>query len=214
MASAPHASLMIPYPTTLREIAARSTSQDDFSRHLRDWLQALRRVSSRTQAAAAIADKPEPLREKFPDGHAADAWLAAYAEHLANQTSIHTPAWAHAPERTAPSPIFDPAANSPALLTLALNHSPQAFKQRNIFTPAVDLPLSLRPGRPAKSLDEKRRTNAARQQRFRNTRLAELATLRQAARQQPGPLMTKGAASPLPPAEPHASADDLPSYLK
>jgi hypothetical protein len=56
------------------------------------------------------------------------------------------------------------------------------FKRRNIFTPSVDLPLSLRAGRPAKSAEEKRKTNAGRQRRFRAARRDELAALRKTAR--------------------------------
>jgi hypothetical protein len=211
-------------PTTLREVAERSASVNGFRRHLRDWLQELRRVSSRLQASAAIAEEPARLAGQYPEGAAADAWLAAYAEHLADKAGIPAPAWALAPERTAPSPVFDAAADNPASLTLALNHSPQPFKQRNIFTPAVDLPLSLRAGRPVKSIEEKRRTNAARQQRFRAARLAELTTLRHAARQQPKqsasrlpllPSPSSGLPTSTPPTEPDDSlANDLPSFLK
>lgn len=63
-----------------RRVAKRSDSIRDFGRHLRDWLHELRWVSTRHQAAAAIADAPARLREKLADGQVADAWLAAYAE--------------------------------------------------------------------------------------------------------------------------------------
>ena len=59
-----------------------------------------------------------------------------------------------------------------------------AFKRRNIFTPSVDLPVSLRAGRPAKSIEEKRKTNAERQRRFRKMRLKELSMLRKLVRRQ------------------------------
>jgi hypothetical protein len=68
------------------------------------------------------------------------------------------------------------------LRTLALIHAPLAFKRRNIFTPWVDLPLALRAGRPAKSAEQKRKTNAERQRRFREARRRELAVLRKLAR--------------------------------
>jgi hypothetical protein len=142
----------------------------------------LRRASSRTQAAAAIADEPPRLREKFPQGHVADAWLGAYAEHLARKVDRTAPAWAFAPGRVATDPVFDDGADSPTLRALALAHAPAAFKRRNIFTPSVDLPLRLRAGRPTKSLEEKRKNNAERQRRFRKARLEELATLRKLAR--------------------------------
>lgn len=165
-------------PSTLKEIAERSESLAEFGRHLRDWLHGLRLVTSRAQAAAAITDEPGKLRGKFDQGQVADAWLAAYAEHLAGTAGIAPPRWAFVPWRVSPDPIFDDG-STPTLRALALLHAPLAFKRRNVFTPSVDLPLSLRPGRPTKSLQEKRSTNAERQRRFRKTRAAELAKLRQ-----------------------------------
>lgn len=168
-------------PSTLKEIAERSNSLGDFGRHLRDWLHELRRVSSRTQAAATITDEPPRLRDKFLQGGVADAWLAAYAEHLACKIGVIAPEWAFASWRVSEDPIFDEG-SSPTLRTLALARAPLAFKRRNIFTPSVDLPLALRAGRPTKSAEEKRKTNAERQRRFRQARLQELAALRKAAR--------------------------------
>lgn len=168
-------------PTTLKEIAARSDSLADFGRHLRDWLHELRRASSRAQALAAVAESPPRLRDKFARGEVADAWLAAYAEHLAGRLGVAAPEWAFARWRISAEPLFDEG-STPALRTLALVRSPLAFKRRNIFTPSVDLPLRLRAGRPMKSAEEKRRTNAERQRRFRAARREELAALRQLAR--------------------------------
>ena len=168
-------------PTTLKEIAQRSDSIGDFGRYLRDWLHELRRASSRPQAALTITEEPPRLRDKFPQGQVADAWLAAYAEHLAGKLGIIAPEWAFAPWRISDDPLFDEG-STPALQNLALLRAPLAFKRRNIFTPSVDLPLTLRAGRPAKSAEEKRTTNAERQRRFREMRRAELATLRKLAR--------------------------------
>lgn len=168
-------------PTTLKDIAERSESIGEFGRYLRDWLHELRRVSSRTQAAATITDEPPPLRDKFPQGQIADTWLAAYAEHLAGKIGVVAPEWTFAPWRTSDDPIFDDG-STPTLRTLALIRAPLAFKRRNIFTPSVDLPLTLRAGRPAKSAEEKRKTNAERQRRFRKARRDELAALRKLAR--------------------------------
>jgi hypothetical protein len=182
---------MIPRPTTLKEIAERSDSIGDFGQHLRDWLHEVRRASSRSQAAAAIAEEPPRLQDKFPQGHIADAWLAAYAEHLAGKIGIAAPEWAFAPWRTSNDPLFDEG-STPALQTLALIGAPLAFKRRNIFTPSVDLPLRLRAGRPAKSAEEKRQNNAERQRRFRKARLTELETLRKLTRQQARQLKALG----------------------
>jgi hypothetical protein len=173
---------MSPRPANLKAIAERSDSIGDFGRHLRDWLHELRRVSSRAQAAAAIAAEPPRLREKFLQGQVADAWLAAYAEHLAGKIGVEPPAWAFAPWRTSEEPLFDEG-STPTLRALALVRAPLPFKRRNIFTHAVDLPLALRAGRPKKSAEEKRRANAERQRRFREMRRAELANLRKRVRQ-------------------------------
>lgn len=117
-------------PKTLRDVAERSDSIGDFGRHLRDWLHELRRVSTRRQAAAVITEEPPRLSEKFPHGHIADAWLAAYAEHVAGKVRATAPEWAFASWRISEDPIFDEG-STPALRTLALIHSPLAFKRRN-----------------------------------------------------------------------------------
>ncbi len=170
-------------PSSLKEIAERSDSLADFGRHLRDWLHELRRLSSRAQAAATIRDEPERLEGKFAQGQVADAWLAAYAEHLAGKAGIVPPNWAFAEGRTLKDPLFDEGA-TPTLRWLALLQSPLAFKRRNVFTPWVDLPLTLRAGRPEKSVLQKRQNNAERQRRFRKARAEELKALRKLVHQQ------------------------------
>lgn len=161
---------MSPRPDTLAAVAARADSLAAFGRHLRDWLHQLRRCSARPQAAAAIADEPELLRGRFPGGHVADAWLGAYADHLAGKLGRAAPEWAFRPERVAPDPVFDVGELTPRLRWLALREAPGAFKRRNLYPSGVDLPLRLRAGRPAKSAEEKRQTNAERQRRFRHAR--------------------------------------------
>lgn len=165
-------------PKSLSEVAERSESVEDFGRYLRDWLHEVRRISSRSQVRDAIQREPTRLAERFAQGELADAWLGAYAEHLAGAAGVERPRWAFVPWRIAKYPSFDEGGTSRELRLLALAQSPLAFKRRNLFTPAVDLPLRLRPGRPIKSEAEKRETNAERQRRFRRARKAELADLR------------------------------------
>lgn len=169
---------MNPRPVTLAEIAERSGSLEDFGRHFRDWLHEIRRHSSRPQLDTTIQREPPRLAARFVQGAVADAWLAAYAEHLASRIGRPTPAWADARARVAREPWFATDSTSARLRLRALRDSPPAFKKRNLFTPAVDLPLALRAGRPVKSTEEKRRNNAERQRRFRARRLAELKQLR------------------------------------
>jgi hypothetical protein len=165
-------------PVTLAEIATRAESLEDFGRHFRDWLHELRRHSSRSQLAAVVEAEPPRLAGRFAQGAVADAWLAAYAEHLAARIGRPLPAWAHKRHRVSPEPWFATETTSSKLRLLALRDSPPAFKRRNLFTPAVDLPLALRAGRPVKSAEEKRRNNAERQRRFRARLQAELKQLR------------------------------------
>lgn len=165
-------------PKTLREVAEQSASLQEFGLNLRDWLHELRRASSRPQVLATMAEPPPLLHGKFEQGVVADAWLAAYAEHVAQAVGRPCPLWAFEVVRISPEPLFDAGAFSRVLRALALKNSPAAFRRRNIFTVSVDLPLRLRAGRPAKSTDEKRRTNAERQRRFRRVRAEELAHLR------------------------------------
>jgi len=168
-------------PATLAQIAERAESIEDFGRHLRDWLHELRRISSRSQVSATLAAKPRILRNRFAGGEVADAWLGAYAEHLAQRSGIAPPHWAFDRARVAPEPWFANESGSPVSRIIALQRTPLSFKRRNLYTPSVELPLGLRAGRPAKSSDEKRQANARRQRLFRERRKAELASLRKLA---------------------------------
>jgi hypothetical protein len=171
---------MILRPKTLAEVAERSDSMEDFGRTLRDWLHELRRLSSRPQAVAAISGVPRRLRSRFSDGAVADAWLAAYAEHLASRIQSVPPRWAFQRTRSAPEPWFADAFPNSFLRIETLRHTPLSFKRRNLYTRSVELPLKLKAGRPTKPMEEKKRANAERQGRFRAARKAELLAFRSA----------------------------------
>ena len=85
---------MSPRPVTLRQIAERADSLDEFGRHFRDWLHELRHFSSRDKVVAAVTDEPGRLVKKFAQGGVADAWLAAYAEFIAHRIRRPVPPWA------------------------------------------------------------------------------------------------------------------------
>ncbi len=150
----------------------------EFGLNFTDWLHEVRVLSSRTQLERTYAKEPRKLSGCFPEGEIADAWLAAYAEHLASLIGRPPPDWAFQPARVASSPWFSDVIDSASLREGALARSPLAFKRRNLYTYSVELPLRLRRGRPAKSAEQKRRSNAERQRRFRNRRDAELKKLR------------------------------------
>ncbi len=159
-------------PKSLREIAARAEDLKHFGWEFADWLHTVRALRSRAQLHATIREEPDLLRDRFPEGQVSDAWLAAYAEHLAITAGIAVPAWTASPRRIAPEPWF--STDGTVSRRLALRDSPPPFKNRNLFTSKVDLPLRLRAGRPPKTTEEKRRTNAERQRRFRARRSLEL----------------------------------------
>jgi hypothetical protein len=170
---------MTPRPASLKEVAEHSDSATDFGHNIREWLRGIRRLSSRPQLMGAIAEEPASLSRRFPEGGTADAWLAAYADHLASQIGRPPPDWVFQVARIAKEPWFSDELGSPKLRALALVASPLAFKKRNLFTMSVRLPLRLRRGRPANSAEHKRKSNAERQRRFRARRDAELRKLRE-----------------------------------
>jgi hypothetical protein len=170
---------MTPRPATLREVAEQSDSVTDFGYNVREWLHEIRRLSSRPQLVAAIAEEPASLGNRFPEGQIADAWLAAYAEHLASSIGRPAPDWTLQADRVADEPWFSSELRTAKLRELASIGSPPAFRRRNLFTPTVWLPLRLRRGRPAKSAEQKRKSNSERQRRFRVRRNAELRKLRE-----------------------------------
>ncbi len=165
-------------PQNLAEVAARGEDLRSFGWEFQDWLHTVRSIRSRAALQQSITSEPASLDGKFPEGRIADAWLAAYAEHTATLADLDVPLWTRRPERTLREPWF--SVTAPAERLLALRDSPPAFKNRNLFTPLVDLPLRLRAGRPPKTVEEKRRANAARQRRFRVRRAVELDLLRHA----------------------------------
>lgn len=168
---------MNPRPVTLREVAEQADSFAEFGQHFQDWLHGLRSVTSRPRVNALIAEAPPRLARRFSEGATADAWLAAYAEHIATLCGLSVPAWCRG--RQSPTPWFAVGGTDLRSRVAALRDSPPAFKARDLYTPAVDLPLRLAAGRPAVSLEVRRQANAARQQRFRERRRLELQKLRE-----------------------------------
>jgi len=171
---------MTPRPLTLRQVAERSDSLEEFGRHFQDWLHTVRTFTSRPRVEVAVREAPSRLARRFPEGRVADAWLAAYAEYAAGRIDRPVPDWTVG--RVSPQPWFAVSGTDTRSRLAALRDSPAPFKSRNLFTPAVDLPLALSAGRPAKTREELRQANAKRQRRFRARRQTELQKLRELAR--------------------------------
>ena len=150
-------------PRTLCELAEWSGSLPEFGANLRDWQHAIQRegVHSRAELASRIADAPPFLKKRFPQGDLADAYLAAYAEWLADRASIARPAWCADGQRVADEPWFASSARGLLLVT-----SPASFRQRNLFTRPEPVFVP-RPGRPRVSQTQKRVKSRLRQKAYR-----------------------------------------------
>ncbi len=150
-------------PYTLKEAAEWSRTPDEFGLNTGDWEHEItRRITSRPELAARLAEAPPLLAGKFPEGDVYDAYMAALAEWLSDRNHIPRPEWVYDKRRMAREPWF----STPTYATL-LVHTPASFKQRNIFT--IPEPLFRpRAGRPKAPEWEKREKAALRQKRYRD----------------------------------------------
>ena len=128
-------------PRTLAEVARRHKAGEDFSLLLREFLDEFYGEVRRGDAAACIADAPEPL----PDlqEHAS---LGAIGEHLARRWNLTIPAWTEDPSRFLHRPYFTTPIEG--LKALLIAESPIAFRRRLIFTEAEPLRRARMPHNP------------------------------------------------------------------
>lgn len=150
-------------PGQLADVAAQSTSINEFGQLLREWIHFVLRndVSNRKALSRAIEQRPELLANRFPEGGIADAFLAAYAEWIADRAGVQRPGWTRDCERSLEFPWF--ADNARASLLIL---TPASFRQRNLFTVPENV-VRLRRGRPRVSTEHKRTKARARDQRYR-----------------------------------------------
>jgi hypothetical protein len=156
-------------PNSFVDVACDADSLNAFGMNLRDWVHGIQRggVHSRAEFRKRISDEPPFCRERFDGGDIADAYLAAYAEWLADQAGITRPAWSSNPKRTADEPWF-----STPLRGRLIAVTPASFRQRNLFTTPEAI-FRARPGRPRVSAEQKREKAILRQRAYRK-RISEL----------------------------------------
>ena len=154
-------------PKTARAVAGRADSFSQFGLNLRDWFHELRKISSRSGLAAALAHRPPRLRGRFAGGEVADAFLAAQVAQLCRQASISAPKWTRHSEYILDDPWFaSPGANA-SLRALLIRDADEEFKNRNLFT-VSELVWVPKRGRPTtKTSDQKRETARLRKRRWR-----------------------------------------------
>lgn len=145
-------------------MASWSDSLSAFGLNLRDWQHVIQRggVHSKTELSRRIADAPQLLAGRFAQGDVADAYLAAYAEWLADHALITRPTWCGDSRRVARDPWFSGPTRS-----LLLVASPASFRQRNLFT-KPELVFTPRAGRPRVPGEQKREKARLRQKAYRN----------------------------------------------
>lgn len=162
-------------PHTLHEVAAQASSLEEFGLLLRDWIHYVTRrdVSNRPALALAISQAPSIRKKKFTDGEVADAYLAAYAEWIADQAAIDRPLWTMESKRSLSEPWFSDNARASLLID-----TPASFRQRGIFT-IPEKVVCLRRGRPRVSAEQKRDKARERDRRYREKVRTKLQKLKQ-----------------------------------
>ena len=150
-------------PNTLKQVAEQASDLQEFGLLLRDWIHQVTRgdVSNRPALQRSIDETPPLLRTKFGEGEAADAYLAAYAEWIADKAKIDRPHWVQRSSRVLEEPWFADDARASLLI-----ETPASFRQRGVFTIPESV-VRLRRGRPRVSLEQKRAKARVRDQRYR-----------------------------------------------
>lgn len=149
-------------PATLREVAELSDSLEAFGYNLRDWQHELaRQATSRIQLARSFEEEPRQLAGRFAQGEVADAYLAAYAEWLAQEAKLEPPGWTLRETRPLATPWYSSSSHS-QLVALA----PEGFRRRGVFT-VPENPFTPKRGRPRVPAETKRQKAIARQRAYR-----------------------------------------------
>lgn len=151
-------------PETLSDVAEQSDTLQAFGMNLRDWQHTIQRggVHSRTALRQRLDAPPARLADRFKDGDIADAYLAAYAEWIADQAGIPRPFWCGDSQRIASAPWFATPVRGHLIAV-----TPASFRQRNLFT-IPDPVFTPKPGRPRCSADQKRQKASQRQKAYRD----------------------------------------------
>jgi hypothetical protein len=150
-------------------VARQSGTLQEFGRNLRDWQHEIQRgrIHSRKAFQQRIAEEPERMRSRFKEGDVADAYLAAYAEWLADEAGIARPQWCSSGQRVAERPWFASPLRGRLLVA-----SPASFRQRQVFTIPEQV-FTPRAGRPPVPEAQKREKARLRQRAYRK-RISEL----------------------------------------
>lgn len=121
-------------PGSLAEVAAWSTSFEDFAFHVHDFLHHFQA----SPGMDGLTETPALLAGRFTQGEIADAYLAAV--ELAHTLELPRPTWTQAPERFCRNPWF--ATPGRSMRATRLLESPPGFRERNLFVTANALSVA------------------------------------------------------------------------
>ena len=123
---------IIKRPESLSEVAAESSTYEEFGYNLKDFLHTVALAKKEARSLEPLlVDVPRRLAALFPEGRICDAFLAATADYLARNHGIRTPAWALQEDLVLADPWFSPPYLSVRMRLL--RDTPSAFKDKNIF---------------------------------------------------------------------------------
>jgi len=165
-------------PLTAAQVSENPTTLNEFGYNLKDWIHELKRISARKELWERVKQKPRRLKSLFEGGEVADAYLAAYVDHLCRLSKIPAPDWVYAPDLVLENPWFSDDVKTLRLYLMI--KTPPAFKEKNIFT-IPEVTFTVKIGRPKTSLAHKRALAAKRQKAFRKRQKLELESLRKKA---------------------------------
>lgn len=132
---------MLRRPQSLAEIARESSALEGFGRHVRDFLHEWKRAKREGKdLASVLGEEPPFLAAAFPQGDVCDAFLAALAEHLAEQAAIAAPDWVRAAGRHLAEPWYP--AEGEVLREEFRREALRPFRERNLFVPASALAVA------------------------------------------------------------------------
>jgi hypothetical protein len=124
---------VIPHLESIAAIADQTRTMEDFSLRFRDFLDGF----YEKPLASKLATEPRLLSGILNDEGYADAYLAALAEHLAQQYRMPVPRWSRNAERSLKEPKFAFETHEGRMFLLV--ESPASFRVRNIFISADGL---------------------------------------------------------------------------
>ena len=132
-------------PKTAREVSLEIESLEDFGYNMKDWIHELKRVTSKEDFVVVVAEAPRRVKEVFPGGEIADAYLAAYVDHLCQKSGVSSPEWTQKEDLVLEEPWF--AENFEVTRMHLLIYTPSAFKNKNVYTfPEITLGFCERKG--------------------------------------------------------------------